>query len=377
MSRKNHSYQICSRCVMDTSAPDIVFDANGVCNFCTEFLARYSSVIFEKEEERAKRRKVFIEKIKRAGKGNQYDCIIGISGGVDSAYAMHLAVQEGLRPLAVHMDNNWNSELAANNIKNIVTELNVDLYTHVINWPEYKGLMQAFFDADVLDIELLYDNALLGVNFTQARKYGIKYILSGGNSATEGMAMPKGWNWLKWDKRNIRALGKKGGVKLKTFPAVGFIDHILINFLYRTKWVTYLDFYDYQKDDALDLLESKYGYKRYPYKHYESIFTRFYQGYILPQKFQIDKRKLHLATLVMSDQMDREEALKLLENSPYPSEDELRRDKKYFLKKMGWNERDLANYISRSERKHDEYPSEVLLWGYMASFFKLIRPLWK
>ncbi|MET3454074.1 N-acetyl sugar amidotransferase [Pseudomonas kilonensis] len=362
-------YQVCTRCVMDTSAPDISFDVNGVCNFCSYFERQISKIVFVSEEERAIQRKLFIDKVKQAGKGKRYDCVMGLSGGVDSSYALDLAVKEGLRPLAVHMDNNWNSELAANNIKNLVSGLDVDLYTHVIEWPEYKRLMQAFFDADVIDVELLYDNAMLAVNFAQARKYGIKYILSGSNSATEGMPMPEGWNWRKWDKKNIKALGALGGVKLKTFPSVGTLDYIVNRLVRRIQWVSYLDFYDYQKNQALDELETKYGYKRYPYKHYESIFTRFYQGYLLPEKFGVDKRKLHLATLVMSGQMSRDEALARLEESPYPSEEGLETDKKYFLKKMGWDESTLRAYLERPEKRHDEYPSDRALWDGMKKIY--------
>ncbi|WP_262382854.1 N-acetyl sugar amidotransferase [Pseudomonas proteolytica] len=368
MQVKQH--QVCTRCVMDTSASNISFDQDGICNFCTTFEQQLSDVVFATEESRAVRRAAFIEEVKRAGKGKRYDCVMGLSGGVDSSYALDLAVKEGLRPLAVHMDNNWNSELASSNIKNLVAGLNIDLYTHVIEWPEYKKLMQAFFNADVIDVELLYDNAMLAVNYGQAKKYGIKYILSGSNSATEGMPMPEGWNWRKWDKTNIKALGRLGGVKLKTFPVVGTVDYIVNRVIRRIQWVPYLDYYDYQKDVALDLLEREYGYKRYPYKHYESIFTRFYQGYLLPEKFGVDKRKLHLATLVMSGQMTREDALSRLQESPYPVQDGLETDRKYFLKKMGWSESDLLDYLARPEKKHDDYPSDRAFWDWMRKTYQ-------
>ncbi len=362
---ENKVYQICMRCVMDTSAPDITFDENGVCSFCSYFEKRVNKIVFPSEEERTKRKRIFLEKVKRAGKGKKYDCVMGLSGGVDSSYALHLAVKEGLRPLAVHMDNNWNSELASNNIKNLVAGLNIDLYTHVIEWPEYKKLMQAFFDADVIDVELLYDNAMQAVNYSQARKYGIKYILSGSNSATEGMPMPDGWNWIKFDKRNIRALGKRNNVKLKSFPAISTLDYMVNRVIRGIEWVLYLDFYEYKKEEAMELLEAEYMYKKYPYKHYESIFTRFYQGHILPTKFNVDKRKLHLSTLIMSGQMSRNEALAKMKESPYPSKEGLKVDRKYFLKKMGWSESDLLDYLKRSGRPHDDYPSEKPLWEFL------------
>ena len=369
MPSAGQGYQVCSRCVMDTTAKNIEFDTQGVCNFCRDFLAQSSGVIFEDEESRRARRDDFISSVKKHGKGKKYDCIMGISGGVDSAYAIHLALKEGLRPLVVHMDNNWNSELAADNIKNLVSGLGVDLYTHVIDWREYKGLMQSFFDADVIDVELLYDNAMLAVNFQQARKYGVRYILSGSNSATEGMLMPEGWNWFKWDKKNIKALGARGGVKIKSFPSVGIVDYVLNRFVYRVNWISFLDYYDYKKEEALGILEERYQYKRYPYKHYESVFTRFYQGYILPKKFNVDKRRLHLSTLIASNQLSRDEGLSLLEGDPYPDTKALQKDIEYFLKKMGWSELNLEEYVSRAEKQHSLYGSERPIWDFLASVY--------
>jgi N-acetyl sugar amidotransferase len=366
-------HKVCARCVMDDSAPDISFDEEGVCNYCHYFEQRINSVVFANEVSRTSQREAFIEKVKQAGKGRKYDCIIGLSGGVDSSYVIHLALAEGLRPLAVHMDNNWNSELAVNNIKNLVTRLGVDLYTHVIDWPEYRGLMQAFFDADVIDVELLYDNAMLAVNYEQARRYRVKYILSGSNSATEGMPMPEDWNWRKWDKRNIKAIARRGGIRIKTFPIMGTLGYIYNRAIRGIQWVNFLDLYDYQKEAALTLLEQEYGYKRYPYKHYESVFTRFYQGYILPEKFDVDKRKLHLSTLVMSRQMSREHAMEQLRGSPYASPEELERDRKYFLKKMNWSLNQLEAYLKRPARPHDAYPSERFAWDLIRKLYQLMR----
>ncbi len=355
----NKTYRMCSRCVMDTTANDISFNEDGVCNYCTEFLERSSQIIFKNPESRKQDLNAFVSKVKRDGKGKPYDCIVGVSGGVDSSWGLVKAVELGLRPLAVHMDNGWNTELAQNNISNLIQKLGVDLHTHVINWEEYKGLMQAFFDADVIDVELLYDNAMLAVNYRMASKYGLKHILSGTNQATEGMKIPASWNWFKWDKKNIRAIGKIfQNISLNTFPAIGTIDYILKNVFAGIKWESFLDYLDYNKFTALNVLQQNFNYKPYPYKHYESVFTRFYQGYILPEKFGVDKRKIHLATLVASQQMSREDALKGLEGIAYPSEKELEEDKTYFLKKMGWSKEQLKNYISRPEKPHSAYPSE-------------------
>src|SRR2546422_1104380 len=207
-------YQVCTRCVMDTSVGDIVFDAFGVCNYCTEFLERSLELRNPDTAARQSGLDTLLNKVRAAGRGKRYDCVVGVSGGVDSSWTLVQAVRLGLRPLAVHMDNGWNSELAQNNIANLVRGLGVDLYTHVINWIEYRNLMQAFFDADVVDVELLYDNALLAVNYRQAAKHGVSFILAGTNHATEGMRFPPGWNWHKLDAKHIRALARQfGGIR--------------------------------------------------------------------------------------------------------------------------------------------------------------------
>ena len=362
-SLNERPYQQCMRCLMDTTAAEITFDDDGICNFCSEFLERSSHIIHEDEQAKEKRLERFVQTVKKAGEGKTYDCVVGVSGGVDSSWTLAEAKRLGLRPLAVHMDNGWNSELAQNNIANLVKCLGLDLYTHVIDWEEYRALMQAFFDADVIDVELLYDNAMLAVCYQQARKYGIKHILSGSNQATEGMQMPKAWNWYKRDVRNIKALAKRfGSVRIKTFPTHSTLDYILDEFIRGIYWVSFLDYLPFNKFEALDVLERDYGYKRYPFKHYESIFTRFYQGYILPRKFGVDKRLLHLATLVASGQIEREEALVGLAGIPYPSQQDLEGDIDYFLKKIGWSREELELYMMRQEVPHSRYSSEKAFW---------------
>jgi len=356
---------------MDTTASDIRFDAAGVCSYCIEFEQKKAQLVHRDPVEREARLRQFVERVKRSGRRKRYDCIIGVSGGVDSSWALVKAVQLGLRPLAAHMDNGWNSELAQHNIANLVRSLGVDLYTHVINWEEYRGLMQAFFDADVLDVELLYDNAMMAVNYRQAAAHGVHFILAGTNQATEGMRFPPGWNWLKFDKRNIVDIGRRfGGVRLDTFPAISSLGFAWFELVRRIRWVSFLDFFPYNKEEALTVLETDYGYRRYPFKHYESIFTRFYQGYILPRKFGVDKRRLHFSTLVASGQITRSEALQGVTGLPYPSEAALEQDKRYFLKKMGWTAAQLDGYIARPERSHLEFASEQPLWDRLVCFYR-------
>ena len=359
-------YQVCTRCVMDTTASNITFNEQGVCNFCSTFLENYGSILKKDPSKSKLSLDLFVSKVKFEGRHKKYDCIVGVSGGVDSSWTLVQVVKLGLRPLVVHMDNGWNSELAQNNISNIVRKLDVDLFTYVINWDEYRNLMQSFFDADVIDVELLYDNAMLAVNYLQARKYGIKYILAGSNHATEGMNIPTGWNWFKYDKRNIKALAKKfGNIRIESFPAIGTYGYIWNKIVLRINWVCFLDYIEYNKSEAIEILISEYGYKPYPYKHYESIFTRFYQGYILPEKFGVDKRRLHFSTLIIADQLSRDEALKGLTGIPYPSQESIEEDINYFLKKMNWSMDQLSNYIARPEKSHLLYPSEKSLWNFL------------
>ena len=364
ISKRN--YKICNRCLMDTSAIEIQFDNEGNCHFCNEFLNRSYHIINKDKDLRDNELLKLIETIKSKGKNKKYDCIIGVSGGVDSSWALLKAVELGLRPLAVHMDNNWDSELAQHNIANLVTKLNVDLYTHVINWKEYKGLMQAFFDADVVDIELLYDNAAFALCYNMASKHRVKYILGGQNDSTEGLHMSIYWNWFKHDVKNIKAISKAyNGPKLSTFPSINTIQYIWAEYIKKHNWLKFGNYFDFNKEIVLKELKGKIGFREYPYKHYESVFTRFYQGYILPRKFSIDKRRGHLGALVVTGQMSRNDAIEELKKIPYPSEKDLEGDKQYFLKKMGWSADDLEDYINRPRREHGEFSSEKWFWDLM------------
>lgn len=352
---------------MDSDVPDITFNEKGICNYCEEFLAMMECTVQPDQVKRQEELNSFVDRVKRDGKGKEYDCIIGLSGGVDSAWVLYQAKKFGLRPLAVHMDNGWNSELAQSNIEGLVRTLDVDLYTHVIDWSEYRNLMQAFFDADVVDIELLYDNAMLAVNYKIANKYNIKWILAGTNNSTEGMRMPKKWNWLKFDSANIKGIAAKSDIfTFNSFPCIGVKDYLIARLFNRPVWVSFLDLLDYKKEYALSVLEADVNFKRYEYKHYESIFTRFYQGYLLPKKFGIDKRKVHFSTLIVTNQMSRDHAISLLSDIPYPNAEMLNNDLNYFLKKMKWTSNTLEEYLNRPEIPHDNYGSQKWLWDFVS-----------
>jgi N-acetyl sugar amidotransferase len=364
-------YKICNRCVLDTTVKDIVFNEKDICNYCTKYLnkVRGRGAIADHID-------VLIGQIKKSGKGHEYDCIFGLSGGLDSTWGLKVLVDHGLRPLVVHMDNGWNSELAQNNIYNIVERLNVDLYTHVVNWVEYRDLMQSFFDADVIDIELLMDHAMVGAMYQQAGRHNIKYILTGQNMSNEGMGMPKGWNWYKYDKANIIDIWKKfGGLKkIRTYPFFGTINWLYAKYFKKIEWVRFLDYFDFDDSKAKEILIQEYGYKTYKHKHYESIFTRFFQGYILPRKFHVDKRRLHLSNIILSGQITRDEALNILDTQPYQSDVDLSQDINYITKKMGWSDSYLSEYISRLPVSHDKYKTEIHLLDFM---LRVKKNLWR
>lgn len=374
MDEKEHKNRICKRCLMDSSARSISFDTKGYCNYCSEFAANSSKVLSEAAQIRNSRLEVFVNKVKNDGKGKKYDCVVGVSGGLDSSMVLVHAKKLGLRPLAVHMDNGWNSELAQNNIANLVKKLEVDLHTTVIDWSEYRELMQAFFDADVIDVELLYDNAMTAVNYRQAAKYGVRYILAGTNLATEGMKIPLAWNWFKLDKRNIKGIARISGIrKFKSFPSIGTREFIWYNFIRKVSWVSFLDYTEYEKERALETLTTEFDYRPYPYKHYESIFTRFYQGVILPKKFNVDKRRVHLSNLIMSNQLQRSEGINILKQSTYVSEEERNSDMNYFIKKMDWSIEEFNDYLARPEVRHDYYPSERNLYHLLLKVYKRLK----
>ena len=306
--------QICTRCIMDSTVPDIRFDEKGICNYCTKYFEVMDKLyIDEVQKERVLER--IVDEIKEKGRGKDYDSILGVSGGLDSSYLLYRAVKLGLRPLAVHLDNGWDSELSISNIEKLVKTLNVDLYTHVIDWEEFKDLEIAFFKANVVDIEMLTDHAIVATLYETALRRKIKYILAGTNMANEGIRIPRGWSHSKLDLRNIRSIyGKYGNrKKLNTFPTIGLTRYFKYRFIDGIKWVSLLDYLTYDWDEAIHILNKEINWRKYEKKHYESIFTRFYQGYILPKKFNVDKRKVHYSTLICSGQMTRDRACRINE----------------------------------------------------------------
>jgi N-acetyl sugar amidotransferase len=346
----------CVRCVMDTTDPDIKFDSEGVCNYCREAEKELPKFRFTPEQEKVALNR-FSTEIKNSAKGH-YHAIIGLSGGVDSSYVTHLAKSMGLNPLIVHFDNGWNSEKSVSNIKKIVDKCGFDLETYVINWPEFRDLQRSFFKAGVVDIEILSDHAIMATMFKLRRKHKIKYVLSGSNYVTEH-GMPLAWLWRKQDLTNIKAIQKQFGTKpLKEFPTLSSIEFQFIKmFGWGGIYIEILNHINYSKKKALDVLVKEYGWEYYGGKHYESTFTKFYQAYVLPQKFTYDKRKVHLSALIRNGELKRDEALKELDKPAYDPE-ELKIDKTYVLKKLGFNETEFDKMMMEKPKEHLHYPSD-------------------
>lgn len=335
MTQTDSNYRICTKCVMDTEGnPEIEFDQEGVCNYCHEYEEKAKVRLFDDDNVRKKALDAVIEKIKAAGKGKKYDCLIGVSGGVDSTYTAYLVKELGLRPLAVHFDNGWNSELAVSNIEKILDTLGIDLYTYVVDWEEFKDLQLSFLKASTPDGEIPTDHAILATLYETAAKHNIKYIISGNNFKTEGV-MPRLWAYGHIDWNYIKNVHKQfGSQKLKTYPRLTLFKFLWSTAVRRVRLVSILNYVDYDREDAMQMLIDKLGWQYYGGKHYESNYTKFYQGVILPKKFKIDKRKLHLSALILAGILNRETALEELGKPIYPvdKEDE---DTEYLVKKFG------------------------------------------
>jgi N-acetyl sugar amidotransferase len=337
---------------MDTTDQDIFFNEKGICNHCTE----YFSLLKEHELDRSKSIDLLVEEISQKGKNKKYDCIIGLSGGVDSTYVAYKVKELGLRPLAVHLDNGWDSELAVSNIENTVNKLGIDLYTHVIDWEEFKDLQLSYFKASVIDIEVLTDHAIWAILYRMAYKYNIKYLINGSNLATESI-LPLSWISDKNDLKNIKAIHKRFGSRpIKTFPTLGLLKKLYFENIKRIKVVLILNYLKYDKSKAMDIIKSELDWKEYRGKHHESTFTKFFQSYILPEKFNIDKRKAHLSALICSKQITREKALQELD-LPLYSQSELKAEKDYVLKKLSLTEYEFEDIMQKPVKSFKDYPS--------------------
>ena len=357
---------------MDRSDPQIGFDAQGICHHCREVKRRLAKLPQSEAEARARLNAV-AERIRRAGTGKEYDCLLGVSGGVDSSYVAYLARQLELRPLVMHFDNGWDTELAVRNITRLVDGLGFDLVTYVIDWEEFRDLQKSFLAASVVDIEMLTDHAITASMFRLARKHKIRYVLSGANVATES-GLPMAWVWNKADFRNIRAIHRRyGTVNLSSFPCLPTWRWLMIRYLgIGFDYVELLDHVRYRKLDAIAELEQAVGWQYYGGKHYESAFTKFYQAYILPTKFGIDKRRAHLSSLIRNGEITRDEALNEL-GQPLYDPAQLADDRAYVLKKLGLSEQEFDAIMRAPVRAHDDYASDARLVRFARGAKRLVE----
>jgi N-acetyl sugar amidotransferase len=342
--------------------PYIEFDAQGVCSYCKEYQEKARLLRCTMDINDTQNFDAAIKTLKQAGKGKPYDCIIGLSGGVDSTYVAYLLKKNGVRPLAIHLDNGWNSELAVKNIELVVNKLDIPLHTYVIDWEEFKDIQGAFLKASLANLEAPTDHAINATLFKMAKKYGVKHIVSGGNIATESI-LPKNWGSDGRDLRHIKSVHRRfGSKKMQTFPTMTLLNMFSYLFIEKIRYIFLLNFIPYNKAEAVKILESNIGWQPYGGKHYESIITRFFQAYILPQKFNLDKRRSHLSTLINSNQLTRDEALAEMELPSYPSLDMLQSDQAYVIKKFGLSSKEFQHLMEQKPKQYTDYANNAWLY---------------
>ncbi|MBI4954889.1 MAG: N-acetyl sugar amidotransferase [Myxococcales bacterium] len=340
---------------MDTSDPGIRFDARGVCNRCDEYLNRRRAFLLPPPE-RKRALEGIVDEIRAAGRGHEYDCVVGVSGGADSTYTVYVLKELGIRPLAVHLDNGWNSALAVKNIERCLKRLNVDLITEVLDWEEFRDLQVAFLKASTPDSEIPTDHAILALPVHTAAKLGVRHLVNGMNLTTEGIAVPE-WSFGHADWGYIKGIHDRfGKVPLRTYPHLTLYELAYYRYVVRQKAVQILDYVEFDKHLAEKVIGRELGWAPYESKHHESIYTRFFQCYILPKKFGFDKRRLHLATLVASDQMAREQAIEEMKRDIYP-EELARAEKAFVVKKLGMTGKEFDAVMALPPKSFFDYPS--------------------
>jgi N-acetyl sugar amidotransferase len=362
---------ICTRCVMDSTVPDIKFNSKGVCNYCTSALARLN--LETSSGDTLEDINSLVHNIKKNGKNKKYDCVIGVSGGVDSSYVAYLVKKVyGLRPLAVHFDNGWNSNLAVENIENLLNNLGIDFKTHVVDWKEFRDLQLSFIKSSIANCEIPTDQAIIALLYKTAHKYNIKYIIHGGNISTESI-MPDSWMESSLDLRFLNSIHSKfGSIKLKTYPKLGYSNLFFYTYFKKIRYLGILNYLKYNKEDAMKFMESEFNWKRYEDKHFESIFTRWFQGYLLPKKFNIDKRIPHFSSLIISDQMTRKSALSELKNEVY-SPSKMIKDTDYIRLKFNLSKKAFNAILTTKIKSINDYPNSLWILKKLDFFVKISK----
>lgn len=362
------NYQICTRCVMDTSHKEISFDGEGVCSFCMKYKEDASKLLLPPEQREIAFRQIITNM--RATRSGEYDCILGLSGGVDSSYLAYILAQNNLKVLAVQFDNGWNSELAVSNIKTLCDKLGLDLFTYVVEWAEFRDLQISFLKASVANVEIPTDHGIIAALYQVAAERGIKNIISGVNLVTEQISCSSyGYDYR--DLAHIKAIHRRfGNVKLKSYPQMSYWKRLYLRHLRGIRSISLLNYMDYQKDKALEVI-GQLGWRTYPMKHGESVFTRFHQTYILPRKFGVDKRRAHFSNLIWSGQMSREQAFAELAKPPL-DESILSQDKEYILKKLQLTENQFDTIINAPPKDYTAYPNQAWLFNAHAALGRML-----
>ena len=367
-------YQICKNCVMDTSDPKISFDEDGICDNCTSFKKNvepywypndYGKSIFSKQ----------VEQIKLKSIGKEFDSIMGLSGGLDSSYLLHIAVKEfGLRPLVFHVDGGWNTDLAVSNIEKMVKKLNLELFVEVINWEEMKDFQLAWFKSGTPHLDIAQDHAYFATMFHFARKHKINTILNGGNISTEGIRNPLDWIYYGTDMSLIKDIRKKFSTnKMKTYPWSSIYYHkIYLKYFKKIEVLRPLNYMPYNKKMAIEILAKEYDWTPYPQKHFESRFTKFYEGYWMPTRFGYDTRRVQFSSLIVTNQMTREDALEELNKLPYNPET-INEDKKYIANKLGISYEELMKYHVMEKKWWFDYKNEKKIFDIGAKILQFFR----
>ena len=368
---QNRGYRICTNCVMDTTDSAILFDKNGVCDHCRSYYRDILPYWYSDDRGEAEISAI-ANKIRDGGREKDFDCIIGMSGGADSSYLVYLAKDKlGLRPLVFHVDAGWNTQVAVNNIEKLVDGLGLDLYTEVINWTEMRDLQLAFFKSGVPHIDTPQDHAFFATMYKFAEKHGIRYILTGANYSTECIRNPVEWMYYQSDSVQLRDIHRQfGTMELKSFPITSILKHkIFLPYFKRIKVVHPLNYVPYIKKSAVEFLKNRFGWQTYPQKHFESRFTRFYEGYWLPKRFGYDTRRVQFSSLILTDQMARHEALDELQRCPHEDMD-VTAEMRYVASKLEITMQELQGYLDIPKKTYRDYRSQEYVYRIGASVMR-------
>lgn len=366
-------YQICANCVMDTSDEAISFDAHGVCDHCNDIRENVLPN-WETGEAGTEKLRAMVEDIRKSGKGKEFDCILGLSGGLDSSYMLHLIVNEyGLRPLVFHVDGGWNTDLAVNNIQMLVEKLRLDLYTEVINWEDMRDFQLAFFKSGVPHLDIPQDHAFIATLYHFANKHNIKYIMNGGNISTECVRNPLEWLYYGTDMAQINDIRRRFCTRpLKHYPFSPILFHkVYLRYLKGVKVVKPLDNMPYTRELAISTLTEQYGWRAYPQKHFESRFTKFYEGYWLPTRFGYDTRRVQYSSLILTGQMARDEALAKLEKPAYDP-DTIEDEFEYIANKLRIPVEELRSYHEMPLKSYRDYKNQSSMFDTGAKILKAL-----